>query len=62
MLYKALVKTLLFTLDAERAHHVVFDNLRPAARVPGTTALLRALYDCRHPGLAHGQPVGQVRC
>ena len=51
-MYKALVKPLLFNLDAERAHHLVFDNLRRAARVPGTRALLRALYDYQHPSLA----------
>ena len=51
-MYKSLVKPLLFQLDAERAHHVVFDNLRRAARLPGTKALLRQLYDFQHPGLA----------
>ena len=51
-MYKALVKPLLFRLDAERAHHLVFDNLRRAGRVPGAAALLRGLYDFRHPGLA----------
>ena len=51
-MYKALVKPLLFNLDAERAHHLVFDNLRRAARVPGTQALLRALYDFQDPSLA----------
>ena len=63
--YKSLVKPLLFNLDAERAHHVVFDNLRRAARVPGTKALLRALYDYQHPslerevfGLKFSNPVG----
>ena len=50
-MYKSLVKPLLFNLDAERAHHVVFDNLRRAAHVPGTRALLRALYDYQNPGL-----------
>ncbi|GAB3876447.1 quinone-dependent dihydroorotate dehydrogenase [Hymenobacter segetis] len=64
-MYKALVKPLLFNLDAERAHHLVFDNLRRAARVPGTPALLRALYDFQHPslerevfGLKFPNPVG----
>ena len=52
MMYKSLVKPLLFQLDAERAHHVVFDNLRRAARLPGTKALLRQLYNFQHPGLA----------
>lgn len=51
-MYKALVKPALFNLDAERAHHFVFDNLRRAARVPGAKAMLRGLYDFQHPSLA----------
>ncbi|RAK69301.1 quinone-dependent dihydroorotate dehydrogenase [Hymenobacter edaphi] len=51
-MYKALVKPALFNLDAERAHHFVFDNLRRAARVPGAKAVLRGLYDFQHPSLA----------
>ena len=51
-MYKSLIKPLLFNLDAERAHHLVFDNLRRAARVPGAKALLRGLYDYQHPSLA----------
>ncbi|OON67158.1 quinone-dependent dihydroorotate dehydrogenase [Hymenobacter sp. CRA2] len=51
-MYKALVKPALFTLDAERAHHFVFDNLRRAASVPGARAMLRSLYDFQHPSLA----------
>ena len=51
-MYKALVKPALFNLDAERAHHLVFDNLRRAARLPGAKALLRGLYDYQHPSLA----------
>ncbi|GAB2955062.1 quinone-dependent dihydroorotate dehydrogenase [Hymenobacter coalescens] len=51
-MYKALVKPALFTLDAERAHHLVFDNLRRAARLPGAKAMLRSLYDFQHPSLA----------
>ena len=50
--YNSLVKPLLFNLDAERAHHLVFDNLRRAARLPGTKSLLRGLYDYQHPNLA----------
>ena len=64
-MYKSLLKPLLFQLDAERAHHVVFDNLRRAARVPGTRALLRGLYNYQHPslerevfGLKFSNPVG----
>ena len=65
LMYKALVKPLLFNLDAERAHHLVFDNLRRTARTTGTPALLRVLYDFQHPslecevfGLKFPNPVG----
>jgi dihydroorotate dehydrogenase len=64
-MYKSVVKPLLFQLDAERAHHFIFDNLKRAARVPGTAALLRTLYDYQHPslerevfGLKFRNPVG----
>ena len=64
-MYKSIVKPLLFNLDAERAHHLVFDNLKRAARVPGAGALLRGLYNYQHPsltrevfGLKFPNPVG----
>lgn len=64
-MYHALVKPLLFKLDAEKAHHLVFDNLRRAHKLPGARALLRGLYDFRHPnlerevlGLPFRNPVG----
>ncbi|TGE05203.1 quinone-dependent dihydroorotate dehydrogenase [Hymenobacter fodinae] len=64
-MYKALLKPLFFQLDAERAHHLVFDNLKRAHQLPGTAALLRGLYDFRHPalerevfGLTFRNPVG----
>ncbi|TGD78239.1 quinone-dependent dihydroorotate dehydrogenase [Hymenobacter wooponensis] len=50
-MYKALLKPLFFQLDAERAHHLVFDNLKRAHQLPGTASLMRSLYDFRHPGL-----------
>jgi len=63
--YNSVVKPLLFKLDAERAHHFVFDNLRRAAHVPGARALLRGLYNYQHPslertvfGLKFANPVG----
>jgi dihydroorotate dehydrogenase len=63
--YKHLAKPLLFKLDAERAHHFIFNNLKRAARLPGTTAVLRSLYDYQHPslerelfGLKFPNPVG----
>ncbi|MVN77878.1 quinone-dependent dihydroorotate dehydrogenase [Hymenobacter sp. HMF4947] len=51
-MYKQVVKPLLFKLDAERAHHFVFDNLKRASRLPGTAALLRGFYNYQHPSLA----------
>jgi dihydroorotate dehydrogenase len=51
-MYKSIVKPLLFKLDAERAHHFIFDNLKRAARLPGTTTALRSLYHYQHPSLA----------
>ncbi len=50
--YKSVIKPLLFRLDAERAHHFVFDNLKRAVRLPGAGALLRGLYNYQHPSLA----------
>ena len=64
-MYKVFLKPLFFQLDAERAHHLVFDNLKRAHRLPGTAALLRQLYDFQHPalerevfGLRFRNPVG----
>lgn len=64
-MYKQFAKPLLFKLDAERAHHFIFDNVKRLGRVPGTAALLRALYTYHHPslerevfGLKFPNPVG----
>lgn len=51
-MYKSVVKPLLFKLDAERAHHFVFDNLKWASKLPGTAAAMRGLYNYHHPSLA----------
>ncbi|GGG46907.1 quinone-dependent dihydroorotate dehydrogenase [Hymenobacter glacieicola] len=64
-MYKALLKPLFFRLDAEEAHHLVFNNLKRLYRLPGGQALLRSLYDYQHPslerevfGLPFRNPVG----
>ncbi len=44
MLYSAILKPLLFKLDAEKAHHIVVDGLAIGAKVPGFNALLHAMY------------------
>jgi len=51
-MYKSFVKPLLFKLDAERAHHLVFNNLKRTASLPGGKSALRGLYDYQHPSLA----------
>jgi dihydroorotate dehydrogenase len=63
--YKQFAKPLLFKLDAEHAHHFIFNNVKRLGRVPGTAAVLRALYDYHHPslerevfGLKFPNPVG----
>ena len=64
-LYRALVRPALFALPAETAHHVAFGALRLACRIPGVTALLRALFRPRLPalrvealGLVFDSPIG----
>ncbi len=47
MLYRALLRPLLYLLPAETAHHLGFGALRLLARVPGGRALLRALFGHR---------------
>ncbi len=41
MLYRSLIRPLLFRLDAETAHHLTFAMLRTAARIPGMLPLVR---------------------
>lgn len=50
-MYKALLKPLLFQLDPENAHHLVFGGLRRVHGVPGAASLLRGLYDFQDAGL-----------
>ena len=42
MLYRHLLRPLLYRLDAEKAHHLAFGALRGVASLPGGEALLRA--------------------
>lgn len=44
MLYRYLLKPLLFQLDPERAHHLTVQLFRTALQVPGVSALLRSQY------------------
>jgi dihydroorotate dehydrogenase len=65
LLYR-LGKPVLFSLDAERAHHLAFGGLRTLAAMPGGTALIRASWGTTHDprsaveiaGLRFPSPVG----
>lgn len=64
-MYKSLIRPLLFTIDAENVHHLVFKGLKRSAKVPGVKAMLSSLYDFQHPslerelfGLKFKNPVG----
>lgn len=61
----ALIRTLLFRLDAETSHRLIFALLRVLYHVPGFAGLLRALYARRTPklpvrllGIEFTNPVG----
>jgi dihydroorotate dehydrogenase len=51
VIYRWLVRPLLWLLPAETAHHLTFAALRIAARIPGVRSLLRALFGVSHPAL-----------
>lgn len=44
MLYKHIVKPLLFRMDPERAHHLTIGGLSAAGHIPGAVALIRSAY------------------
>ncbi|MGD1842425.1 MAG: quinone-dependent dihydroorotate dehydrogenase [Thermonemataceae bacterium] len=64
-MYKWLVRPLLFSLDAEKAHNFTFRLVKTLFKIPGVPALLGALYRFKHPklkrevmGLSFDNPVG----
>lgn len=64
-MYKILIRPLLFLVDPERIHHLVFKALRLGGKIPGFKALLRSLFVYEHPslerevlGLKFRSPVG----
>jgi dihydroorotate dehydrogenase len=64
-MYRSLIRPLLFSIDAENVHHLVFKGLKTSCKVPGGKAALSALYDFQHPslekelfGLRFKNPVG----
>lgn len=65
IVYKLLIRPLLFLVDPERIHHLVFKVLRLGGKIPGFRTLLRSLFVYEHPslerevfGLKFRSPVG----
>jgi dihydroorotate dehydrogenase len=65
IVYKLLIRPLLFLVDPERIHHLVFKALRMGGKLPGFKSLLRSFFTYRHPslqrellGLKFESPVG----
>jgi dihydroorotate dehydrogenase len=66
MLYKNILKPLLFRMDAEKAHHLTIDGLHTATNIPGVKGLLNGLYGVRRTpdlestlwGIRFANPVG----
>ena len=64
-MYRRIIKPLLFSLNIERAHHVVLLMLRIFGLIPGGRWLLRKCYAVEHPalerevfGMRFANPVG----
>ena len=64
-MYKRLFRPLLFRMDPEKAHHLVFGGVRLLFRIPGMSKLISALYSVRNQkhekrvmGLRFSNPVG----
>jgi dihydroorotate dehydrogenase len=64
IVYRALIRPLLYLLPAETAHHLAFGCLRLLAAIPGVNALLRSVFHSRHArgvralGLDFPNPIG----
>ncbi|MEO5570046.1 MAG: quinone-dependent dihydroorotate dehydrogenase [Bacteroidia bacterium] len=65
MLYKKIIRPLLFLIDAEKVHRMVFSLLKMVFPVPGVKAMVHSFYRVKHPslernlmGLKFQNPVG----
>ena len=43
-MYKSVIRPLLFTLNAEQAHHFTFKSLKLAFRVPGISSIVTTFF------------------
>jgi dihydroorotate dehydrogenase len=64
-MYKQFIRPLLFQVDPEKVHHLVFSFLKIKGSVPGFNALLKSVFTFAHPalerklfGLTFSNPVG----
>jgi dihydroorotate dehydrogenase len=64
-MYKSFIRPLLFLIDAEKVHHLVFNTLKLKSKVPGFKATLRGLFCYENPvlektlfGIRFKNPVG----
>lgn len=51
MIYKSLIRPLLFKMPAEKAHHTTFNLLKNLMKLPGAKALSKAIYLKKHKSL-----------
>ncbi|WP_353779519.1 quinone-dependent dihydroorotate dehydrogenase [Winogradskyella sp. 3972H.M.0a.05] len=64
-MYKLIIRPLLFCFDPEQVHHFTFKTIRTLHKIPGVSALTRAMYQVNNPklerelfGLKFKNPVG----
>lgn len=50
-MYKYIIRPILFLLDAERVHHLVFSVLRLKGQIPGFKKILSLFFTYHHPSL-----------
>lgn len=65
MLYKGLIRPILFKMYAENVHHLIKNTLRISFSIPGIKAIVKNIYSVNHPslerelfGLKFKNPVG----
>jgi dihydroorotate dehydrogenase len=63
--YRLIIRPLLFLVDPEKIHYRVFNWLKWMGKIPGITAVIKAIFQYRHPrlqrqilGLTFENPVG----
>ena len=64
-MYRYFIKPILFLVDPEKVHSIVFSLIRWIHKIPGLSFLIKALYQVQHPklerelfGIKFKNPVG----